>query len=172
MKLHSEWKWHPKLLINDSVYKHLREGGGKVHFWVKISKMEQLLSYSWKYSHFHKSCLLRSPARWLRKNVPVAAGSVRVWMGREWKMIFLLRGALAQREKYFSKNIFGALNIFILKIQEIRSWLKTLFNQCYFGCFWSPDLHKSDFFIKSALFAKICIFTENMTFLLKISILH
>ena len=86
--------------------------------------------------------------------------------------IFLLRGALARREKYFVKNIFGALSNFILKIQEIRSWLKTLFNQCYFGCFWSPDLHKSDFFIKSALFAKKCTFTENMTFLLKISILH
>ena len=60
----------------------------------------------------------------------------------------------------------------MLRIQEIRSWLKTLFNQWDYGCFGDRISTKKPYFIKSALFAKMCPFTENMTFLLKISILH
>ena len=82
---------------------------------------------------------------------------------------FLFRVALARREKYVLTIIFGAQSNFILKMQEIRSWLKTLFNQWYFRSFGGPDLNKSDFSVKSALFAQKCTFTENMTFLLKIS---
>ena len=92
--------------------------------------------------------------------------------GGNEKRFFCFASHLRGAKKYFLKNIFGAQSNFILKIQEIRSWLKTLFNQWYFRSFGGPDLHKSDFSVKSALFAQKCTFTENMTFLLKINILR
>ena len=42
--------------------------------------------------------------------------------------IFASRRTCAAR-KYFQDNMFGVLNIFILKIHVIRGWLKTLLNQ-------------------------------------------
>ena len=39
LKFHFLWKWHRKVSINDSVYKHPREGVAKVHFGVKKSEI-------------------------------------------------------------------------------------------------------------------------------------
>ena len=60
--MHFKRKLHPKLLIKDSVYKHLREGGGKVHLCVKMLKMYNIC-FCENIVIFTKSCLLRSPAR-------------------------------------------------------------------------------------------------------------
>jgi len=81
------------------------------------------------FQFFAKNRTLRSPAP---SNAYRTCRLLRLRGVIFTKMIFF---ASARREKYFQENIFGAPSNFILRIQEIRSWLKTLFNQWYFGCF-------------------------------------